>query len=136
MKIENPNQDCQAGDIIWGRKNKNRYGIRSHYMVYIGPVDNDSNLFYGVMLTSSCKKQYKNVFLDAAFFHDVNENGDHYLFPYRSTYLVCKLFLKIVEWRPFYLKGKMTIEGLEYIVQITQGQQPEFFEYNLPSDDF
>jgi len=82
--------------------------------------------FQGIMLTHRAPNgQFDNILMSASHF----ENGHEVVFS--NTHFVNQLFKKFQGWGDFELVGRLTVEGIEFIVnQLNMNSQPmEFFQY-------
>lgn len=123
----NPVKEAQPGDILYAKNNKNVNGIPSHYMVYLGPSA-QAGIFMGAMLTSSDK--HGNTPLQIGHFETTDPSGNPWQITYKNSHVVSQLFYKKDEWGPFSLVGRMTNEGLNFILQTIGGTTPSYFAFN------
>lgn len=77
------------------------------------------------MLTSAKPKgKYANILMDPIHF----EEG--YEFNFSNTHFVNQIFIKLQDWGPFYLAGRLTEEGINFIeTNLTHRKPIEFEEY-------
>lgn len=127
--MDNPNLESTLGQILWGINNRNKHRKTRHYMVYLGPVENQPELFLGVMLTR--EDGYNNILLPEDCFEKQDMDGTAYPFPTATTYFRPRQHLKKVEWRPFSIAGQLTARGLKLVNDSTSGDAASFYEYNL-----
>lgn len=115
MQMENPKHQSNAGDILWGKNNRNKYNIPSHYIIYLGPGENEDT-FEGSMLTHSKADKHGNIPMLSNHFEKVDSNGNEFKFQFDQTLLSPARYHKRLDWKPFTIAGKLTEEGLKFVL--------------------
>lgn len=127
--IKDPTIESTAGDILFGAKNKNKQGIKAHYIIYIGEDSNQSDLFFGAMLTHSPK--FNNIPLLKKHFETHSARGKRFKITYNNSFFSPDLYHKRKEWAPFKKVGQLTKEGLNFINKQIGHKVPVDFKHNL-----
>lgn len=104
----------KSGDILLASDRAYTKGL--HPIVYLTGYFDES--FIGAMLTHHSDTT-RNLKMDASYF--VNKIGNE------STYLVLGKFIKPEEWGPFKKVNVLTTEGLQFVIEILEGQSEETF---------
>lgn len=117
------------GDILLPTNRVNRRnwlnGLFHPAVVWNDFYDGHSD-FQGVMLTHSPpNRQFDNILMSANHF----ENGHEVVFS--NTHFANQLFIKFQNWGDFEIVGRLTVEGIEFIVNhLNMNSQPmEFIQY-------
>lgn len=82
--------------------------------------END-NIFIGAMLTSKNNPNYNNYRLDKKYFLTDSR-------PFQESYFVPNILIKKLEWSPFIEVGKISQEGVQYILSKLEHTKAEYFE--------
>lgn len=99
--------DFRKGDIIGSSKT-------NHPIVFLR-LENDEQ-FIGCLITHSPTEKYPdNIGLTKEHFIKSDENGSDYKVQFDDSYFVSNAILKEKDWGPFYIKGKLTKEGVRHI---------------------
>jgi len=128
MEFDDPVTESQPGDILHGKNNRNKRGIRTHFIIYLG-TDQTDDQFTGAMLTSSHK--YNNIKLEEGHFEQLDKNGKPWQVQYNNSYISSEKYHKKKDWRPFTKVGQLTREGLEFINNYIGNLNPKHFKHNL-----
>jgi hypothetical protein len=129
--MQNPNFESQAGDILYGKNNRNIPGPRPHFMIYLGPTGDPNHEFLGAMLTHESGRG--NISLENIHFEEFKPSGHPWQVKFDrqfGSFIVDDLFRKLVDWQPFSKVGQLTPEGLAFVRQNLDGHQPRYAPWN------
>jgi hypothetical protein len=126
--MEDPTLTAQSGDILHGANNRNRFRIKSHYIIYLGPDENNTEHFLGMMLTHSPK--FSNAPLEPSHFLTHSDTGDNFEVIFEKSYISPYLYHKKKDWQPFTKVGQLSEAGVHFILKLTKGQLPKMFPFN------
>ena len=110
------------GDILKGtRRGKNE---AFHPIIYLGEASqNQIDFFIGGMITHS--KKFRNIkFKDIHYKVKIDNDS-------RSSYFVNNYLYKKQEWGPFRIIGKLSKEGIGFVLDNIKGSKPEIWEKYL-----
>jgi hypothetical protein len=119
ISFDDPNINCQPGDILLAKNNYNQGKQPPHPMVYLGTGGPD--YFLGAMLSTSM--EHGNILMDKAHFETIDENGKAYSVSFKPSFMADDLLKKKMEWAPFKKKGKLTPEGLAFVLAQLDGKK-------------
>ena len=98
----------QKGDIVWVEiAQRDREKLRHPAIVWDDEFDG-KNDFLGIMLTHSSRFR-GNVLMNKEHFVEDNE------VVFNNTHFVDQLFVKFMDWGPFYKAGKLSTNGIDFI---------------------
>lgn len=126
--MKDPTISAEVGDVLHGTNNRNKFRIKPHYIIYLGPDKNDEQLFFGMMLTSS--PRHGNIALEARHFMQTDEAGKLYRVTFKASYVSPNLYHKKKDWQPFTKVGQLSETGLRLLRQLANGQTAKFFPFN------
>jgi hypothetical protein len=112
--------EIMPGDIISGANNKNKsIFIRPHYIIFLADINN-SVFFHGAMLTHAAR--FGNIKMEINHFETHNTSEDAWGITYHNSFMAKNLLRKKNEWAPFTQVGKLTSEGLDFVLGKLAGQ--------------
>jgi len=112
--------DFKLGDVIQGKGK-----LAKHPILFIQDTDDDS--FEGCMLTRSPLWE-GNLPLEREFIKEFDEEGNRFEFQFRNTHVVQARLEKKKDWAPFWKVGELTEEGIEFVMTVINGLEPQQWE--------
>lgn len=128
LKINNPNNEAQPGDILHAKNNRNIPGTRPHFIIYLSSEAHSPEEFLGAMLTSS--SNYGNIALEENHFEKYDANGVEWQIYYKSSFISSDLYHKKNDWRPFTKVGQLSKDGLQFILEQIGFKDPTYSPLN------
>lgn len=127
--MDNPKTDALPGDILYGHNNRNLGNVSPHYIIFLALGDLPDS-FLGAMLTHS--DRFGNIPLKKEHFEEVNNEGNLWDVQYETSYISADLYHKLIDWRPFDKVGRLTPEGLNFILTVIGHKDPILSRLNAP----
>lgn len=120
--MNDPSIEAKPGDILYGKNNKNIFGIKPHFIIFLGDDTCSKDQFLGAMLTSS--KKYSNISLKESHFEQYDLNGNEWQVYYKLSYICPEMYYKKKNWRPFKQVGQLSKEGLKFVLDKIGSMEP------------
>ncbi len=105
----------KRGDIIQG-KQRGAKDKAYHPIIYFEEFD--AHFFVGGMITQS--EKYGNIRLGDSHFDQKISN--------KPQFFVKNYLLKRMEWQPFNLLGRLSEEGINFVMSHLEGTEPQLWE--------
>lgn len=107
------------GDVLYGSKGS----LAIHPILFLEVKDDD--FFFGVMLSS---RRIKNNIPLSSEYIVKKKNNIKFEFQFRNTHFVNVLLLKRSEWSPFRKIGEITSEGIYFVTENIDLENPMTWE--------
>ena len=114
------------GDILEADDRRAKAG--KHFIIYYG--DHDGTNFIGAMVTHF-EDLSKNRLMDETHFEKKDKSGNQYKFQYNRTFIVVAKLIKFSDWGPFIKIGKLSKDGIAFVVKCIEPLQEETWENYL-----
>lgn len=107
--------------IIYQSEERDHEERKKAYHPFIFLENVNEETFIGAMLTTKNNANYENIVLKKKYFLDDP-------LPSKESFFVPNILIKKMDWSPFKKIGKISQEGVKYILGHLEGTTPEYFE--------